>query len=328
MNRRLLIGLSLTPFVVACAGLGGQTRTENPERAGQESVAEIVDLRTGEPVSAEDALIRIAAHRHVYVGEHHGDPVSHQAQLAVLEGLHRRGDSVTIGVEWLPGLVQLRLDAWLRGELPEEDLLEAVAWHEHWGHDPTHYMPIFSWARAHKVSIKALGPPPALARRVGRVGVSGLTAAERSSLPTLDSGNAAHRSFFDAMMRRVAHAHGGHGHGHGHDHDHGERQGESLMDRYYLAQLVRDEFMASQVASLVEASSDGVVVVLAGRGHVDHGLGIPERVRASVGAPYIVVLSASDAGAQDELMGADGFGAHPVGDLLLLNFEAGEVPPG
>jgi uncharacterized iron-regulated protein len=261
----------------------------------------------------------------VYVGEHHGDPVSHQAQLAVLDGLRRRGVSLTVGVEWLPGLVQLKLDAWLRGDLPESALLEAIAWHEHWGHDPTHYVPIFNWARANKVPLKALGPPPSLPRRVGRVGVSGLTAAERSALPTLDSGNAVHRSFFEAMMARVAHAHahGGHGHGHGQ----GEHQGESLMDRYYLAQLVRDEFMASQVVKLVEADDGGTVVVLAGRGHVDHGLGIPERVLSTVRAAYIVVLSATGEGAREELMGVHEFGPRPPGDLLMLNIDGDGVRP-
>ena len=98
------------------------------------------------------------------------------------------------------------------------------------------------------------------------------------------------------------------------------------MDRYYLAQLVRDEFMAAQVASVVEASARGVVGVLAGRGHVDYGLGIPERVRSSVGEPYIVVLSTHDASTREELMGADALGSHPVGDLLLLSRHRDESP--
>ena len=105
MKRTLLIFAVLTPFFAGCASVGGVR--EDVSRSSYEDGATFIELASGEGLSAEVAFERLADHRHIYVGEHHGDPVSHRAQLLVLEGLRVRGVSVVVGVEWLPASVQL-----------------------------------------------------------------------------------------------------------------------------------------------------------------------------------------------------------------------------
>ena len=90
------------------------------------------------------------------------------------------------------------------------------------------------------------------------------------------------------------------------------------MDRYYSAQLVRDAFMAATVVSVAEAMPESVVVVLAGRGHVDYGLGVPERARSALNAPYLVVLSSEDRDGLTGLTNPGSFGDRSMGDLLYL----------
>ena len=91
-----------------------------------------------------------------------------------------------------------------------------------------------------------------------------------------------------------------------------------MMDRYYAAQLLRDEFMAANVASAAQGNPEGVVVILAGRGHVDYGLGVPQRAQSALGVPYVVVLSSSERSELTGLTNTGDFGERPMGDLLLV----------
>ena len=84
-----------------------------------------------------------------------------------------------------------------------------------------------------------------------------------------------------------------------------------------MAQLVRDEWMAAGVARAIQGRPEGVVVVLAGRGHVDYGLGIPDRVTRATGQPYLVVLPTAATEALSTLTHADRFTSRSVGDLLI-----------
>lgn len=275
-------GPIVTVFLLV--GCGSTSPSIHPGHGGlapQEGRA--IDPVTGRAVPYGDFVRTLATHRHVYVGEHHTDPVSHQTQLDVLRLLADAGHRVAVAIEWLPESAQGALDAYVAGALDEQELLERVRWHEVWGHDFTHYGPILRWAKTHGLPVWALGADPALVRSVGRHGVDGLSPEDRDRLPPLDSGNPLHRAFFEALMGRAAAHHGGHPGGPHH---------AGSMDRYYLAQLVRDETMARSLATHLQgAGGDGLIaVVLAGRGHIDHGLGIPARAQALTGLDFAIVL--------------------------------------
>ena len=62
--------------------------------------------------------------------------------------------------------------------------------------------------------------------------------------------------------------------------------------RYYKAQLLRDESMAMQVQRSMR--SDRIVVVLAGTGHIEYGLGIPGRVHSSDPRPRRIIVPVRD----------------------------------
>ena len=64
------------------------------------------------------------------------------------------------------------------------------------------------------------------------------------------------------------------------------------MERYYLAQLVRDEAMSRNLALRLQ-SPEGrgkQAVVMAGAGHIAYGHGIPSRARALLGKPFRIIL--------------------------------------
>ena len=65
-----------------------------------------------------------------------------------------------------------------------------------------------------------------------------------------------------------------------------------MMDRYYDAQVLRDEYMARNLAKrLAETTHSGrVAVVFAGVGHTDFALGIPLRAAQLVRSPFRIIL--------------------------------------
>lgn len=253
-------------------------------------------VRGGAPPPGAEAILGV---RHLYVAEEHADPAHHAVQLEVVRFLAGRGVPIAIGVEWLPADRQDAVDRFTSGEIGETAFLREVDWAHTWGHDYGQYRPIFDLARERAIPVLALNAAPGLAREVARHGPEGLSPEHRAKLPPLDSANPEHRAFFDEMMSRAAGAHGGDPHG-------GGAHGGLDMDRLYLAQLVWDETMSKNAAEWLgsEVGRGRTLVVLAGRGHVLRGLGVPARVARATGLPYVVVVPVKP-GAGDEALPPD-----------------------
>ena len=64
------------------------------------------------------------------------------------------------------------------------------------------------------------------------------------------------------------------------------------MERYFLAQVVRDATMAHTLAKHLKSDrgKGRIAVVFSGRGHIEHGLGIPMRAANFMGSPFVFVL--------------------------------------
>jgi uncharacterized iron-regulated protein len=63
----------------------------------------------------------------------------------------------------------------------------------------------------------------------------------------------------------------------------------AALDRFVEAQLVWDRAMAEAIRTALAARPRGIVVAVMGRGHVEHGDGVPAQL-AALGAPRPVVL--------------------------------------
>ena len=263
----------------------------------------IVEVTSGEVLGYRSVLKDLQSVRHIYVGERHAVPGYQETQLEVLRLIHRSGTEVGVGIEWLPMESQPIIDAFIARDINEPEFVKRVRWRHMWGHNYEAYSPIFRYARQHNIPIWALGAPHGLARAVGRRGVRGLPPKWRAQLTPLDTKNRAHRQFFEAMMSAVAHAHGGHHQPKPHHrtkkhHHHPKTQPgahtrvESMMDRYYDAQVLRDEYMAKNLAERLDekAHSKRVALVFAGVGHTDFALGIPLRAAKILHSPFRIIL--------------------------------------
>ena len=242
----------------------------------------VYDTRHKQFIDFETLAARLGAADLVFVGEEHNDPATHRMELAILEGLARRRDSVTLALEMFERDVQPLLDRYLAGAATEEELLRDG---RPWKNYSVDYRPLVELARTRGWPVVASNTPRPLASLVSRAGLAGLdtvttplrsNAAEQLSCPEDD-----YYEKFVAVMGDMS-AHGPAGA------DAADRRARLL--RMYQAQCVKDETMGESVARAWHPG--GLVVHYNGSFHSDFRLGTAERaVRRAGGASMLVVTA-------------------------------------
>jgi len=217
---------------------------------------------------------RLADRRLVFVGERHDRYADHLNQLAIIQGLVARGKTLAIGMEFFQQPFQDALNDYVAGRIDEVELLRRTQYFDRWRYDYRLYRPILRYARAQGIPLIALNLPAELTGKVGQVGIEGLDAADRTSVPAeIEREDPAYRD----RLRAVFDQHPGAEH----------RNFEHFLE----VQLLWDEGMAERAAKYLKSHPDRTLVVLAGAGHLEYGQGIPRRLLRRVPAPAAVVLN-------------------------------------
>lgn len=200
------------------------------------------------------------------VGEQHDDPRHHAVQASLLALLVEHSPRrLGLGMEMFQRPFQPVLDDYVTGAIDDARLTEVTQWRQRWGYDFAMYRPLLRLAHDHQVQVIALNAPRELTRRVARGGLDALPSAARAELPELDLNDADHQRFFDAAMGDPVHASAG-----------GAAPHEG---RFYVAQVIWDETMASTAVAWLNAEPDHrQMLVLAGNGHC-HDSAIVRRMR-------------------------------------------------
>jgi uncharacterized iron-regulated protein len=207
----------------------------------------------------------------VFVGEQHDDPNTHRLELAIVEGLVRRGAPVVIAMEMFERDVQDVLDKYAAGTITEEQFLKES---RPWPRYATDYRPIVEFARANKLPIVASNVPRRIASLVGKSGLTALDglggdrrlAARELQCPVTGS-------YFDRFAAAM-----------------GNHAGSS--PNFYFAQCVKDETMGESVAETFHKSPGRLTVVhFDGAFHSDFGEGAAESARRRMPGRRIAVVS-------------------------------------
>lgn len=213
-----------------------------------------------------DIFARVAAARVVLVAESHDSADDHAVQLEILQGVS--GNKPTaLGMEMFQRPFQPALDMFVAGAIDEAEMLEQTEWEERWGFATELYRPLWQHARDRGIPIVALNAPRELTKRIAKVGVEGLSDAERAELPELDLSDERYRAWLKGVFK-----------------SHGAKMDDAALERFYQAQVTWDETMAEVAAAWSEAHPDATLVVAAGRGHIERDWGIPSRLRRRLGA--------------------------------------------
>jgi uncharacterized iron-regulated protein len=207
----------------------------------------------------------------IYLAEIHDRSADHEAQLEIITQLHQRNPNIAIALEMFQRPFQDVLDQYLAGEISETELIAQTEYQERWGYDWEMYAPIVRFAKAHNLPLLALNTPSEVTRQVAQAGLESLSPAQQEQIPPLAEINL-DNSDYRRRLQEIYQQHAAHG-------------SSDSFERFLAAQVLWDETMAEKIATFVQDNPDAQVIVLAGRGHVIYGHGIPSRVARRVNLP-------------------------------------------
>jgi len=238
-----------------------------------------------EPIASKALFDKVSGQRLVLLGETHNNAEHHRWQLHSLAALHGRGRPLVLGFEMFPRRLQPALERWMQGELSREAFLEETEWDRVWGYDSSLYMPLFDFARMHRIPMIALNVDRSLIARVGKDGWESVPAAEREGVTdpapapqdyqrklaqvyelkeAMRSGKVETPPDIDEIEvddARLA-----------------QLQAKADFRNFVAAQQVWDRAMAQALVEASRNDPDALIVGIMGTGHMEDGFGVPDQL--------------------------------------------------
>lgn len=247
---------------------------------------------TGETIAADAVMAMHASRPIVLLGETHGRADQHRWQLHTMAALYGYRPDMVVGVEMLPRRVQPILDRWVRGEMTDAAFLQAVDWNTVWGFDPELYLPLFHFARLHRVPMVALNVDRTLIARIGQEGWDAIPEEDREGVSTPEAASEAYRRSLAEIYALKQHMR--------QDGEQPDATPAAEADvqeilrapdfqHFVEAQLAWDRAMGEGLAREARRSDRPLVVGIIGRGHLENRWGVPHQL-ASLGLPDAAVL--------------------------------------
>jgi len=275
MRHPLLSGFSLCLMLA----LGGCQASLPPLPAWQSSeglthaeLGHIINLASGQAISPEQLVQRLAGTPRVLVGEKHDNPDHHALQLWLLRALQGQRVQGSLLLEMLQPEQQALVDK-VQGQPLPADLPKALAWQEGW--DWQLYGPIVREALQQRVPLLAANLSPGEMRQAYRQPAS-LT-GERSNAPAVKA----------ALLEQVRAGHCG-------------MLPENQLPAMLAVQQQRDRRMAERLLSAPQPA-----LLFAGAYHVRKDLGIPLHLADLGASGESKVLLLAEVGEQVEPGEAD-----------------------
>lgn len=241
----------------------------------------------------QDILQQLVKAKIVYLGETHDSEEDHQAQRAIIQEMQRQNPKIAIAMEMFQRPFQGVLDGYLAGKLTEEQLIEQTEYNQRWRFPWEYYAPILRFAKENKLPVIALNTPSEVTRKVASKGLESLTAEDKKHIPPISeirTDNAEYRQMLLEVYQQ---------------HQKAAQGNSTAFERFLQAQVLWDETMAESIAQFVKANPDYQVVVLAGKGHIIYGYGIPSRVERRLGVGNVQVRSILFTSLTDSPLSAD-----------------------
>jgi uncharacterized iron-regulated protein len=263
MKRSRSAALALS---FALGGAGAQASTECVPSATW------VVPRTGalERANPTELIASAAKRAVVLLGETHDNADHHRWQLHTLAALHAQRPRMVIGFEMFPRRVQPALDRWIAGELSEREFLAQADWRSVWNLDPQLYLPLFHFARLHRIPMLALNVERALTREISQKGFDVVAEERREGVTRPAAPSSAYIDWLLDVYRQ-------------HEQP-GVSSGQVDRDtpefrRFVESQQAWDRAMAQVLAGATRRAEQPLVVGVMGSGHIIRGFGVPYQLR-------------------------------------------------
>jgi len=298
---------SVLPTVCLAATLaaaGCATSTAPDAQAASASCAEAgrwVEPATKRVLDARTLLAELAGKDVVLLGEQHTAKDHHVWQAQTIAAIQALNPDIVLGFEMFPRSVQPALDAWTSGATSRKEFLEQSRWSEVWGYESDLYMPMFEQARVNRTPMVALNVARTLISKVGRDGWASVAEDDREGVTDPAPASIAYReSLAEVFLAKLQHGHGRAAGSNGGATDNPESNLESVMAsepfaNFVQAQLTWDRAMAEALATAKKDNPKALIVGVMGRGHIDHGHGVPHQL-SDLGIDDVAVLIPLQAG--------------------------------
>ena len=219
---------------------------------------------------------KIDGARVILVGETHTRWDHHLVQLEILKLLYQKSPKLAIGVEWFQRPYQKHLDAYVAGEISEQEMLYLTGYFDRWRYDYRLYRPILQYAREHKIPVIALNASQELSDALSKSGFDDLSAELKGQLP--ESYDWSDKEY-EKRLRSVFD-------------EHPDYPGE--FEDFLRGQLTWDESMAESAAQYLDKNPETRLLILAGSGHIMFGSGIPNRIKRRIDVEQVSILVSED----------------------------------
>ncbi len=222
------------------------------------------------PLNHETLMRDMAKKAVVLLGETHDSAEHHRWQLQTVAALHALNPNMVLSFEMLPRNTQPELDSWMRGNLGEDAFLKRTRWDEVWRYEPGLYLPLFHFARMHRIPMVAMNVEQALIRKVSKDGWDAVPDDMREGVTKPEpAGTSYAEDLFEVYLK-----HAKHGLGDPDKQGMPTRQDEKFL-RFVEAQQTWDRAMAQKIAEVGSAGGEPLVVGIVGSGHLEYGHGVP-----------------------------------------------------
>jgi hypothetical protein len=213
---------------------------------------------------------------------------------------------MVIGFEAFPRTLQPILNRWTRGELSKDEFIKLTRWNEIWGYEPDLYMPLFYFARMHRIPMLALNVKHKLIQKISRYGLASIPTNQRSGISTPKPPSIGYKksltntfSMHTNISKRDTSP---------------NKENKKKLKGFIEAQTFWDRAMAQAIAQARASQGNPLVVAVVGSGHVEYGFGIPHQL-ADMGISNGAVLLPWDKGLScDGLKNGDGI---PVANAIF-----------
>lgn len=264
---RIFVLPLLLLLLSACQTLPPLPEWQSPEGRGHADLGAIVDLRSGERLSAAKLVQRLSEADYVLVGERHDNPDHHALQLWLLQALAERRSQGSLLLEMLTPEQQpavARTQTQLRRGEPVEDLATTLAWSPGW---PWRlYGPLVSYALAQPFSLM----PANLTRaEIGQI---------YREVPHLPDGESTRAEVAEALRAQIVDSHCG-------------MLPDSQVPAMLAVQQQRDRRMAARLLAAPKPT-----MLIAGGFHARRDLGAPLHLRDLGGSGNVQVLMLAEVG--------------------------------
>ncbi|MBY7896290.1 ChaN family lipoprotein [Vibrio fluvialis] len=211
----------------------------------------------------------------ILVGEWHTHAGIHRFQTELLQELSKSERPVALSMEQFSRPDQALVDAYLRGEIGEQYLIQQTS---AWLNYESDYRPLIELAKQQKIAVIAANAPKSVVRCIGRYGAAyldQLTPDERLQVAAqINTQDSVYKQQFMASMH------------------HGTPQ---QTENQFAAQITWDETMAESIVNYLTKHPGARVMHIAGLFHTQNGLGTAASIlRRNPSLNIVVVTPVSD----------------------------------